>query len=105
MASMIAAGFGPIFAYALSLIRAGGPDSDYQQGWRWIFIIEGAVTIVAGLLSPLFLIEFPEKATFLTKRQKHIAQTRVRLEKESKEIKHASFKETLIMLIDWKVGL
>ena len=105
MASMVAAGFGPIFAYALSLIRVGGPDSDYQQGWRWIFIIEGAITIFAGLLSPLFLIEFPEKARFLTERQKHIALTRVILEKQDKDIKHASFKETLIMLIDWKVGV
>lgn len=102
---MLAAGFGPIFAYALSLIRVGPAESDYQQGWRWIFIIEGVITIVAGLAAPLFLIEFPEKASFITERQKHIAQTRVRLEKESKEVKHPSFKETLIMLIDWKIGL
>lgn len=105
MASMIAAGFGPIFAYALSLIRVGGPDSDYQQGWRWIFIIEGVATIVAGMLSPLFLIEFPEKATFLNERQKYIALTRVRLAKEEKEIKHPSIKDTLVMLADWKLGL
>lgn len=105
MASMIAAGFGPIFAFALSLIRVGGPDSNYQQGWRWIFIIEGIATIVAGLLSPLFLIEFPEKATFLNERQKHIALTRVRLEKEAKVIKYSTFQERFIMLLDWKVGL
>jgi MFS family permease len=43
------------FAYALSLIRVG--DGMYRRGWRWIFIIEGVVTIVAGLIAPFFLIE------------------------------------------------
>ena len=41
MASLLSSGFGPIFAYALSLIRVGGPNSMYRSGWRWIFIIEG----------------------------------------------------------------
>jgi MFS family permease len=29
----------------------------YRRGWRWIFIIEGVVTIVAGLIAPFFLVE------------------------------------------------
>jgi hypothetical protein len=43
------------FAYALSLIRVG--DGMYRAGWRWIFIIEGIVTIVAGIIAPFFLVE------------------------------------------------
>lgn len=34
MASLICSGFGPIFAYALSLISVG--DGMYASGWRWI---------------------------------------------------------------------
>lgn len=34
MAAMICSGFGPIFAYGLSLISVG--DGMYAQGWRWI---------------------------------------------------------------------
>ncbi|KAF2018172.1 MFS general substrate transporter [Aaosphaeria arxii CBS 175.79] len=103
MASLLASGFGPIFAYALSLIRVG--DGMYRSGWRWIFIIEGIVTIVAGLVSPFFLIEFPERVTFLTPRQKHIAITRVRQERENTEVVHPTAKESLKMLFDWKIGV
>lgn len=71
MAALLASGFGPIvsqlqssyqpvadpfqFAYALSLISVG--EGMYSQGWRWIFIIEGVVTVVAGLIAPFFLVE------------------------------------------------
>ncbi|OAL54562.1 MFS general substrate transporter [Pyrenochaeta sp. DS3sAY3a] len=103
MAALLASGFGPIFAYALSLISVG--DGMYAAGWRWIFIIEGVVTVAAGLIAPFFLIEFPEKVKFLTERQKHIAVTRVSLERAGAHKEHATFAESLKMLWDWKLGL
>lgn len=101
MASLLASGFGPIFAYALSLIRVG--DGMYRSGWRWIFIIEGIATIVAGMISPWFLVEFPERVKFLNAREKHIALTRVRQEKEKSEVVHPTVKQSLKMLMDWKL--
>ncbi|KAF2678947.1 MFS general substrate transporter [Lentithecium fluviatile CBS 122367] len=103
MASLLASGFGPIFAYALSLIRVG--DGEFRRGWRWIFIIEGIVTVVAGLLAPFFLIEFPEKVKFLTERQKHIATTRVSKEKAGAQTEHPTFRQSMRMLADWKIGM
>lgn len=103
MASLLASGFGPIFAYALSLIRVG--DGLYAQGWRWIFIVEGIATVVAGLISPLFLIEFPERVTFLNERQKYVALKRVKLETRGVDILHPTVKETLRMVADWKLML
>ncbi|KAH7069168.1 retrograde regulation protein 2 [Paraphoma chrysanthemicola] len=103
MAALLASGFGPIFAYALSLIRVG--DGMYSRGWRWIFIIEGIATIVAGFIAPFFLVEFPEKVKWLTERQKHIAVTRVTMEKKNAHTDHATFREMLAMLVDWKLGL
>ncbi|KAK7188036.1 hypothetical protein DPSP01_011921 [Paraphaeosphaeria sporulosa] len=95
--------FGPVIAYVLSLIRVG--DRKFSQGWRWIFLVEGMITIVAGLLSPIFLVDFPEKAGFLTDRQKYIATSRVSLEQEGAHAEHVSFKDSLKILWDWKIGV
>ncbi|KAK5945628.1 hypothetical protein PMZ80_002833 [Knufia obscura] len=105
MASMFTSAFGPIFAYVLSLIRVGGPDSMYHAGWRWIFIIEGIATVVAGLVAPFFLVEFPERVTFLDARQKHIAIERVKVDRSGKDVVHPSAKEVMSMLLDWKLML
>ncbi|KAF2738876.1 retrograde regulation protein 2 [Polyplosphaeria fusca] len=103
MAALLASGFGPIVAYAFSLISVG--EGMYAEGWRWIFIIEGVATVVAGLVAPFFLIEFPERVGFLTDRQKHIAVTRVSLEKQGAHLEHLTFMQSLAMLLDWKVGV
>lgn len=96
---------------------------------------------MAGLVSPLFLIEFPEKVScccssdaqsrrpvpqydcrwqddrpnsgnsliishqvrFLNERQKYIALKRVKSETSSVEIVHPTAKQTLGMLLDWKL--
>ncbi|KAF2451524.1 MFS general substrate transporter [Karstenula rhodostoma CBS 690.94] len=80
-------------------------DGKFSHGWRWIFIVEGATTIVAGFLSPIFLIDFPEKASFLTDRQEYIATSRVSLEKEGTHAEHITFKDSLNILWDWKIGV
>lgn len=90
------------------IARAGGehdyPQSDSELTYnRWIFIIEGIATIVAGLVAPWFLVEFPERVKFLNPRQKHIAVTRVRYEKEKTDVVHPTVKQTLGMLVDWKL--
>lgn len=103
MVSQLMTAFGPIFAYALSLISVG--NGIYSQGWRWIFIIEGSITVAAGLISPFFLVEFPERAKFLDERQKHIALERIRQAKESREIIHPTARQTVKILLDWKIGL
>ncbi|KAB8203948.1 major facilitator superfamily domain-containing protein [Aspergillus parasiticus] len=101
MAALIASGFGPILAYVFSLIRVG--DGIYTQGWRWIFIIEGIATIVAGIAAAFFLVEFPDKARWLTPRQKQIAIARLSVDKQEKEYKHPSFREAMVMIWDWKI--
>ncbi|EFE32304.1 MFS transporter, putative [Trichophyton benhamiae CBS 112371] len=33
------------------------------RGWRWIFIIEGVISILVAILSYIFLIDFPDRAS------------------------------------------
>jgi len=35
------------------------------SGWRWIFIIEGLITIVTTLIGLLCIPNYPEHSTFL----------------------------------------
>ncbi|KAF7189455.1 MFS transporter prlL [Pseudocercospora fuligena] len=95
--------FGPIMAYGFTQIKVG--DGMYAHGWRWLFICEGLMTIVAGFIAPFFLIEFPERARFLNDRQRHIAVERIRIDQQGTKIVHPTWKETFIMLIDWKIML
>ncbi|KAF2266179.1 MFS general substrate transporter [Lojkania enalia] len=60
-ASIIAGGFGGLFAYALAKMDgiAG------YGGWRWIFIIEGILTTVIGFVAKFWVTDWPETASFL----------------------------------------
>lgn len=118
MTAQLASAFGPILAYALSLISVG--DGIYTAGWRWMcvfmscssrhwlilrlsFIVEGIITIVAGLLAPFFLLEFPERAKFLNEREKHVATERMQLERDQRSVVHPTAWETVKTLADWKI--
>lgn len=51
------------------------------NGWRWIFIIEGTLTIFLGILGYWALVDFPDKAhkswKFLTEREAKFIINRV----------------------------
>ena len=66
-------------------------------------IIEGAVTILVGVAAIFFLADFPEKAKWLTERERHIATRRVRVDESKKVYAHPSVKESFKMMWDWKL--
>ncbi|KAG6833564.1 hypothetical protein H0H87_005215 [Tephrocybe sp. NHM501043] len=71
--SIFIGGFSSIFAYALTEIAPAGG----LNGWQWIFIVEGIITIVLGLLTFLFIPDFPDKNRFLTAEQTQMILDRV----------------------------
>ncbi|EAU83297.2 hypothetical protein CC1G_10738 [Coprinopsis cinerea okayama7 len=59
--SIVFGGFSAILAYALHLLKGKGG----LNGWQWIFLIEGLLTVALGLLTWLFVPDFPDKNRFL----------------------------------------
>ncbi|KAG5648558.1 hypothetical protein DXG03_003169 [Asterophora parasitica] len=55
-------------AYALTQIAPAGG----LNGWQWIFIIEGIITIVLGILTYIFVPDFPDKNRFLTSQETQV---------------------------------
>ncbi|KAF5682189.1 major facilitator superfamily transporter [Fusarium circinatum] len=92
-----------MFAYALSRISIG--NGMFSSGWRWILIIEGAVTIAAGVAGPFLLAEFPEESTWLTERERHIAIRRVANDNAGRDYEHLNWKKQLKLLKDWKIAV
>ncbi|KAM5353740.1 hypothetical protein ACJ41O_000390 [Fusarium nematophilum] len=58
-ASALAGAFSGLLAYVIAKMNGVGG----LEGWRWIFLIEGIATVVAGILCLCFLIDSPASST------------------------------------------
>lgn len=54
-------------------------------GWRWLFIVEGVVTVGIGLIFALIVPEFPHNARMLRPDQRDLAVWRLEKERGSAE--------------------
>lgn len=61
-ASIIAGAFGGLLAFAIAKMDG---IANYG-GWRWIFILEGLLTVVIGFIAKWWVPDWPETASFLT---------------------------------------
>ena len=93
--SAFASAFGGVLAYGLTQIQ--GPNG--FAGWRWLFCVEAAITLI---LVPIVYVIFPRTPTtawFLTKEEKMMMQTRYELDpnwgNEDKFNWHECFKAFL----------
>ncbi|CAI9625970.1 mfs general substrate transporter [Alternaria burnsii] len=72
-ASIIAGAFGGLLAFAIAKMDgiAG------YGGWRWIFIIEGIITVVAGVVTKFWVTDWPEQAKFLNEEERALLIARL----------------------------
>lgn len=73
---------GSLISGVLSGLVAAGitANMDYTGGlraWRWLFIIEGAITIVIALMSLIILPNFPRTTDWLSDEERELAVWRL----------------------------
>ncbi|QKX60879.1 uncharacterized protein TRUGW13939_08025 [Talaromyces rugulosus] len=98
----LAGAFGGLLAYGIS--QMDGIRG--YKGWRWIFIIEGLLTIVIAVIGFWVIPDFPETVSWLNEDEK--AFIKAKLEKDSGKSTHAraiTLKDTLNVFKDYKIFL
>ncbi|KAL7915712.1 major facilitator superfamily domain-containing protein [Trichoderma velutinum] len=95
--------FSNILAYGLVHIS----HDTFISGWRWIFIVEGAMTSALGLLAWFIVIDFPrsKRNKFLTPEETNMVEARLLLERGEDEGEQVNLKIILETVKDWKVWL
>ncbi|WWD17598.1 hypothetical protein CI109_102039 [Kwoniella shandongensis] len=90
-AATVAGAFGGLLARLINLMDGVGG----QEGWRWIFILEGILTIVVAIASFWMLYDYPDTAKFLSPAEKAFVKDRLHL--DSLVVLHA--------FLDYKIWL
>ncbi|KAI1393116.1 major facilitator superfamily domain-containing protein [Hypoxylon trugodes] len=103
-ASAFSGALSGLLAYAIADMNGLGGIA----GWRWIFLLEGAATIVIGLAMPLLISDSPERASWLTDKEKRFIDLRLRasgVRTATGEGDKFSWKLLLSTMVDWKILL
>lgn len=89
------------------LIAAGIWNLDGKrglEGWRWIFIIEGAITVFCSIVMYFCISDFPEEASYLTENERMFIKEKLSLDvgDSSHDVK-LDFKGVLRVFKEWKI--
>ncbi|RDW57236.1 putative major facilitator superfamily permease-3 [Coleophoma crateriformis] len=98
-ASIIAGAFGGLLAYALAKMDGIGG----YEGWRWIFIIEGAVTVAIGLVSKFWICDWPDSAKFLTDEERAMLVQKLASDAGDARMNRLDKRAAKRVFTDWKI--
>ncbi|KAK2738361.1 hypothetical protein FQN55_000569 [Onygenales sp. PD_40] len=101
VAGLVAGAFGGLLAYGLNHMHSLGGYS----GWRWIFIIEGLISIILALPAKFLIVDWPDQARFLTKEDKALLHKRNAQDIGSDGARMDTLDRTAWkrILTDWKI--
>lgn len=98
--SCLTTGFSAIFAYVLTLLKGTAG----LNGWSWIFIIEGIITVAVCTGGWFIIIDFPTKADkFLKPAEKAFVIDRINADRGDADADEINLKVILHHLCDWKL--
>ncbi|RSL87266.1 hypothetical protein CDV31_016278 [Fusarium ambrosium] len=103
--SALAGAFSGLLAYLIAKMDGVGG----YEGWRWIFLLEGGVSTIIGLICPLIIIDTPALSKWLTEDEKRYLILRKEVEDGGREVQAKGHKITgkvlFATLTDWKIYL
>ena len=73
------------------------------SAWRWIFIIEGLLTIVAAAIAKLFIVDWPEKAKILNETERELLTRRLQKDASEATMDQLNGATVRRIFIDWKI--
>ncbi|KAI0890121.1 MFS general substrate transporter [Annulohypoxylon maeteangense] len=100
-AASIAGAFSGLLAFAIAKMDGIGN----LEGWRWIFILEGLVTIVIASVAFFVLHDFPETASFLTPKEREFVMFRLKYQGQYQGIEVGQMQVAQAEEFEWKYVL
>ena len=100
-AASLAGAFGGILAYGIGFMKGVGG----LNGWRWIFIIEGLVTVVVSLAAYFFICNYPDTAPFLSDRERSFIHARLKADSDATQNEAFTWANVRSALADPKCWL
>ena len=74
-----------------------------KPAWAWIFILEGLLTVVAGVMSFWIIQDFPDTAKFLTEAERTVVVRRLQSDDQySAAGENLRWHYIWSSLLDWK---
>ncbi|KAA8651314.1 uncharacterized protein ATNIH1004_000195 [Aspergillus tanneri] len=100
-AASLAGAFGGILAWGIGHMRGVGG----YNGWRWIFILEGLVTVVTSVIAYIWVYNYPSTAEFLSKKEREYIQFRLKNDNDSMRDEKFTWSAVADAFKDHKVWL
>merc|ERR1712169_143100 len=99
LSSMVLSGFSNIIGWGMSKLDG----THGLEGWRWIFLLFGAITVGLGIISYFVIVDFPDRAKFLTEEQRLYAVERIQLDRGDATPDQVTGKKLLKHASDFKI--
>ncbi|KAK6853675.1 MFS transporter [Apiospora arundinis] len=103
-AASLAGAFGGVLAYGIG--RMSGIV--WEHGWRWIFILEGILTVLVAIAAYWFIHNYPNTAKFLTEDERRYIHERLAADSDATNDEQFSWSAVRDALKDvncWLYGL
>ncbi|KAH7123607.1 MFS transporter [Dendryphion nanum] len=97
----LAGAFGGILAWGIAHMRNVGG----YAGWRWIFILEGLLTIIIAIIAYAFISNYPETVSWLSKDERSFIQNRLKADSDATNHEEFLWADVWVACKDIKVWL